>query len=72
MTPTRRERRALSRRNLPPTGLGDLLAGRTERVPLGIATRHPDLAAQGLDRGPVDHALHHRRSGADVVALLRA
>src|SRR5580700_2275547 len=43
----------------PTHGLGDLFAGRTDRVPLGITPRHPDLAAERDDRRGVDHRPDH-------------
>ena len=39
--------------DLPAPGLGDLPARGAERVSLGVAPGHPDLAAQRLDRVPL-------------------
>src|SRR5581483_3906473 len=38
-------------------GLVDALAVRADREPLGVAARHPDLAAQRDNRSPADRAV---------------
>ncbi len=50
--------------------LGDLLAGVAQRVFLGVSARHPDLAAQGPDRGAHHYAFDNRRAGGDELAIV--
>lgn len=58
----------LARRHRPAARLGDLLAGRAERIATWIATRHPDLSAEGAHRSAVDHPLDDRGTGREEVA----
>ena len=53
----------LVRRDLPPHGFGDLLAGRAEPVAPGVAAGDPFLPAQGAYGGAVDDPLDDAGTG---------
>src|SRR5271170_2582991 len=60
----------LVRGQRPSQGRGDLLARGTDRVLLGVTTRHPDLAAQRPHRRGVDHAADDRVVEGDELTVL--